>query len=70
MTFELSDPEHVVLEVYNSLGARIAILEKGYFAGGTHEITWHAGDLVDGIYFCRLQAGNKVNTQKFLKLVN
>jgi hypothetical protein len=70
ITFELTNPENVVLEVYNSLGARVASLEKGIFAEGTHEITWNAVGLVDGIYFCRLQEGNMVYTQKIIKLEN
>ncbi len=68
MTFELPNPEHILLEVYNALGARIETLEKGFFAEGTHQITWNAGGMVDGLYFCRLQTGNKVFTQKLIKL--
>jgi predicted outer membrane repeat protein len=68
LTFELTNPEHLVLEVYNAVGARVAVLEKGFFASGPHTLPWDARGLIDGIYFCRLQAGEKVFTRKIIKM--
>jgi flagellar hook assembly protein FlgD len=68
ITFELPEAEQVTLEVYNAVGARVAILAEGLEDRGTHNITWDARGLINGIYFCRLQAGDAVFTRKIIKM--
>ena len=67
IVFELPDPEMVVLEIYNALGVKVASLEEGFFPGGMHNITWNTRGLPNGIYFCRLQAGEAFYTRKIIK---
>ena len=35
---------------------------------GENRLTWNATKMAPGIYFCRLQIGNKVATAKLVKL--
>jgi hypothetical protein len=62
----------VNLEIINSLGARIKVLESGIKSQGDHKITWNPGNSPSGIYFVRLRTeitGTGENFNKTIKLV-
>jgi hypothetical protein len=50
--------ERVLLEVYNILGQRVALLVNGFQEQGEYFRTWDAGGLATGMYFYRLRVGN------------
>jgi len=54
------------LTVFNALGQQVARLVSGYVDAGYHEVRFDAGGLSSGVYFYRMQAGNFVQTRKFL----
>jgi hypothetical protein len=56
------------LRVYDVLGNEIAILVNEEKCTGNYEIEFDASNLVSGIYFYRLQAGNFVETKKMILL--
>jgi hypothetical protein len=56
----------VQLEVYNSLGQKIAELVNEYQSAGNHIKEFQAGSLPSGIYFYRITAGSY---QKMLKMM-
>jgi len=61
IVYQLPKKSFVILEIYNSLGQRVAILEEGQKYPGTHKIRWNpviaSGEkLPSGIYICRLKA--------------
>lgn len=60
--------ERVELSVYNVTGAEVAVLVDAHQAAGAYAVTWNAGDLASGIYFCRLQAGGYSQTVKMVLL--
>jgi endonuclease/exonuclease/phosphatase family metal-dependent hydrolase len=70
--FELRDPAHVRLDVYDVRGRRITTLVDGARPTGVQRMTWDgrsAGLAVPpGIYFVRLQAGGVVETRKITRL--
>ncbi len=66
--FGLPQASHVVLEVYNLLGQRVALLLDEPMAAGRHTVTWYATNEPSGIYLVRLVAG-KVQMVKRLTLV-
>ena len=35
---------------------------------GTYNLTWNPGNLPEGIYFCRLQAGGELMTKKMIRI--
>ena len=55
--FELPQGSLVTLEVFNVLGAKVSTLVDVYKKAGRHSAYWHAGDLPNGAYFCRMKAG-------------
>jgi ligand-binding sensor domain-containing protein len=59
---------HVSLSVFNTLGQEVAALVQGEEEAGYHEMKFDASNLSSGVYFCRLQAGDFVQTRKLLLL--
>jgi hypothetical protein len=55
--FELPQGSLVTLKVFNVLGAKVSTLVDTYKKAGLHSAHWHAGDLPNGAYFCRMKAG-------------
>ena len=66
--YELSDPSHVRLAVYNSVGQKIASLVDDYVDAGANAVAWNAHGMPSGIYFYRLEAGNSAQTGRMLLL--
>jgi hypothetical protein len=69
--FYLPTDSHVVLTVFGVRGDRIATLVDQPTRYGHHSVTWDGTDargegVGSGVYFYRLQAGNKVITKKLV----
>ena len=69
--FELSEPGHVVLEVYNLLGQKVAELADATRSAGAYQVRWTGRDergaeLANGVYFYRLQVGNRSSTRQMV----
>lgn len=57
--FSLPASEHVTLRIFNILGAEVATLLAKDLGAGEHSVEWNASGFASGVYFCRLQAGEK-----------
>lgn len=62
ISFSLSEPAPVALEIYNVSGRRVRTLVRSQQPAGTHEVTWDGRDdsgasVSSGVYFYRLTAG-------------
>jgi gluconolactonase len=69
-TIEYSIPHDtdVSLEIFNSLGQQVALLEDQKFPAGNYKQEWNASALASGTYFCRLHADRLVQTRMVLLL--
>lgn len=56
----------VSLKVYNALGSEVKSLISSEKNAGKYEVEFNASNLSSGIYYCRLQAGDIVKTNKML----
>jgi hypothetical protein len=56
----------VNIEVYNSLGQRVAVLENDYQTAGYHVVDFDAARFPSGIYFYRIDAGS---FHKMMKMI-
>ena len=66
ISYTLPNSESVELIVYDVLGNKVAVLDKGYKAGGKYSHIFDSSNLSSGNYFYTLRAGNFVQTKKML----
>ena len=73
ITFSLPDKQHVRLSVYNIKGQKVASLINSACERGENSIVWkgiddNGKDQASGVYFSRLEYGNKTEIKKMLLL--
>lgn len=61
----LPEAAEIRLEIFNTLGQQVALLQDGLLREGRHHIQWNAQGLATGVYFLRVL--NKKNGQVELK---
>lgn len=66
--YGLPNRSHVLLVVYNTLGQEVAVLRNGKQEAGYHEVKFDGNGLSSGVYFCRMQAGDYIETRELLLL--
>ncbi len=69
--FSLDKTQHVVIDVYNILGSKIATLFNGIQNSGTHQVVWNGRNqsglmAPTGIYFYRIQGEKNVKIKKMI----
>ena len=66
ISYELAKSGRVLLEVYSTLGQRVATLVNEYQPAGVHQVRFDAQDLAAGIYVYRLSSGDFVQRKKMI----
>jgi hypothetical protein len=66
--YSLPEQTDVRMEIYNIIGQRVATIFDGHKQAGYHTITWQADDYPSGVYFARLQAGQRDESVKMVLL--
>ena len=67
--FNLSDPVEVSMTVHDMLGRQVTtLIDRQRMSSGTQFVTFDGTGLPSGIYFCRLQAGDRTMTHKMILL--
>ncbi|RMG61008.1 MAG: T9SS C-terminal target domain-containing protein [Calditrichaeota bacterium] len=66
--YSLAQRSQVTLEVFNTLGQRVATLVNGFQSAGNHSIQFDASSLASGIYFYVLNAGDFHSVKKMVLL--
>ena len=71
--YEVPTRTRVVVEIFSVSGRRIRTLETGLREAGAHILHWRGTDdagrrASSGLYFCRLRAGDSVQTQRIVLL--
>ena len=67
--FSLPEEINVTLRVYDLTGRMVSELLNGKLVSGVHEVRWDASGFSNGVYFVRMESGNKfVQTQKMILL--
>ena len=60
----LKHPAWIVIRIYDFLGSEVAELMDRKLDPGMHQLTWDAEGVKNGIYICRIQAEDKVISNK------
>lgn len=56
--YSLAESNNVSLKIFDLTGREVAILANGFQSAGEFEVKWKTDRLPDGIYICRLTAGD------------
>ncbi|MHB9011475.1 MAG: choice-of-anchor Q domain-containing protein [Ignavibacteriaceae bacterium] len=68
ISFSLPVDSKVELDVYNTIGQRVANLANGEMQAGYHNVEFNASRLASGIYFYRITAGSFNEVKKLILL--
>ena len=68
LDYRLPQAGRVRLMILDVQGRRIAVLADGPQTAGPHRAQWRTEGVPSGLYFCRLEAGSEVRTQKIVVL--
>ncbi len=66
--YELASAGGVTLIVYDLLGQHVATLVNERKSAGRYSASWDASNIPGGVYFCKMVAGNYVETMKMVVL--
>ncbi|MFC1508619.1 T9SS type A sorting domain-containing protein [Candidatus Omnitrophota bacterium] len=66
--YSLLHDTHVELIIYNVSGQVVSAIKNEYSKVGNYSVTWNAGDMPSGLYFCTLKTSNFKVTKKMLLL--
>ncbi len=66
ISYSIPQRDFVRLKVYNMFGRVVAVLVSNEQQRGNYQLEFNALNLTSGIYFCRLQSGNFVETKKLI----
>lgn len=68
ISFQLAKSSFVNLEIYNSLGQKVASLINKKMNSGSYHVKFNASNLSSGIYYYKIQAGEFKSIKKMLLL--
>lgn len=66
ISFGLPTASQVKLEIFNTLGQKVATLVNGHLEAGNHSYVWDGGDVASGVYLYRFQADDYSATRKMV----
>jgi len=64
--FDIPRTSMVTLVIYDVLGREVAQLVNAPTDAGSYQITWYAGDIPSGAYFCKITSGDYVDVKKMI----
>ena len=68
ISYQLTQPSFVKIEMYNYLGQKVQELFNGTQPNGTHEIQFNAGNLKKGVYILKVTTKSHDHYIKFTKI--
>lgn len=67
ISFDLQQQSPVILEVYNVLGERVAVITDRIFDAGQHFLDWNTPEVLgSGTYYLHFKAGDHVDVRKLM----
>jgi hypothetical protein len=66
INFSVPKEDFVTLNVYNSIGQKVATLVNESKSAGTYQVDFNAANLSSGIYFYKITAGSFTETKKMI----
>ncbi|MFZ1730045.1 MAG: T9SS type A sorting domain-containing protein [Bacteroidota bacterium] len=66
ISYNINNPGHVTLKVFNVVGLEVATLVNGVHSAGSHSIDFDASRLSGGMYVYRLSAGDESISKRMM----
>jgi hypothetical protein len=66
ISFSLPESDYIKLEVFDLTGRTITTLIQGEMSAGTHQVSFDAGNLANGVYLYRLSGSQFTQTNKMM----
>ena len=66
--YSIKNNSEVVLDIYNSVGQKVAELFSGTQSTGKHSVTWNATGFSSGTYFARFTASSLSDNETFTEV--
>jgi len=66
ISFSLSFESQVQMEVFSLTGQQVASVKNQRYQAGSHQVSWNAEALTNGVYVLRMRAGNQSSTVKMI----
>jgi hypothetical protein len=66
LTFTLTEATNISASLVNVMGQKVAAINGGNFAPGTHTVNLDINGLAAGVYFVNLNTGNGMVTEKLI----
>ncbi|MBA7582919.1 hypothetical protein ES708_24857 [subsurface metagenome] len=64
--FTLPKVSHVTADIYNLAGQKVETVADARFPTGRHTLVWNASNHAAGLYFCRIESGDHIQTVKMM----
>jgi hypothetical protein len=64
ISYSLPEAGPVNIAIYNVVGQKVAMIENGIETAGEHSVVWNATGVPSGLYFARLEAGDRSQSIK------
>jgi hypothetical protein len=68
ISYAITSPGLVCLDIFDVLGRYSCHTVNVEQAAGNYQVIWNADEFGSGIYFYRLQAGNRIESRRMLLL--
>ncbi len=68
ISYYVEVPGYSEINIYDQLGNFVMSLDKGWKAQGSRNIVFDASSLTQGVYYCKIQIGKIVLTEKLLMI--
>ena len=68
VSFTLDEENYIKIEIFNLTCKKVAVLNESVLEEGDHKLTFSGHHLSAGVYFCRLQAGDRIMMKKIIKM--
>ncbi|MFO7721760.1 MAG: alpha/beta hydrolase-fold protein [Bacteroidales bacterium] len=68
VTFGLRGAAPVEISVSDLSGRKVAVVTRGDYPAGTHQVRWNAHGIARGAYLLRLESGSQVMVRKIVRL--
>ena len=66
ISYRLQSQANVTLKIFDINGRQVAELTDELMDAGSHSVIWEGKDAPSGVYICRLDTGNEVDSRKLM----